>query len=225
MRLVFARMAAIVVVGLVPTLAFAGAPDPETRVTQLLNRCQSGPLAGEVCDPTGADCGTKPSGDPYPCVLDLLKRPVLRGTLTVVFDENPADNVSLPGNPAITALLEIKLKGKTYFFAKSFQSSTPGNWPEVGGWNAPTSEADIATLAFSWPFQTPIDILTPFKGAIDEAVEAAWPGLFDLTGRIPLIVNAVPALDPSKVVDQYTTDLGRVLRLKVRIQYAAPAVV
>jgi hypothetical protein len=219
-------MAAFVVVALMPALAFAGAPDPETRETQLLHRCQSGPLAGEVCDPTGTDCGTKSNGEPYPCVPDLLKRPVLRGTLTVIFDENPADNVSLPGNPAITALLEIKLKGQRYLFTKSFQSSTPGNWPQVGGWNAPTSEADIASLAFSWPFQQPLLALTPFKGAIDQAVEEAWPGLFDLTGRVPLITDAVLALNPDKVTDQYSgEDLGRVIRLKVRIQYVAPAVV
>src|SRR5690606_15164447 len=138
--------------------------------------------------------------------------------------ENPADNVSLPGNPVITALLEVKLKGKTYLFTKSFQSSTDGLWPEIGSWLAPGSENELGLLAQSWPFQAPKLALTPFEGAIEEVVEAVWPGRFDLTGRFPLIVDAVPSFAEGKVVDQFTGgDIGRATRLRVRIRFAAPA--
>jgi hypothetical protein len=218
-----ARIAALVLVAGVPALALAGAPDPENRKNVLRHLCQSGPLAGEVCDPTGNDCDTKPNGDPYECVLDVLKRPVLRGTLTVVADENPDDNVSLPGNPVINAVLEIKLKGKTYLFAKSFQSSAPGSWPEIGAWNPPFSEGVIQQLETSWPYQQPLLALTAFEDAIEEMTEAVWPGLFDLTGRSPAILDAVPFYADGKAVDQFTTgDVGRVVRLKVRIQYVSP---
>ena len=226
MRSVSARIVAVVVAGLVPAAAFAGAPGSNTREIQFRHLCQSGPSAGGTCDPEVDDsCGLKSNGEPHPCVIDLLKRPVLRGTLTVVADENPADNDSLAGNPVINAVLEIKLKGKTYFFAKSFQSSTLGNWPEIAAWNAPTSEAEIKLLKDTWPFQHPKFALGPFQGAIDDMVEEVWPGLFDLTGRVPLIVEAVPAIVEAKLTDQYPdADLGQVVRLKVRIQYAAPVV-
>jgi hypothetical protein len=216
-------MAAVILVAALPGLALAGAPDPENRKNLLRHLCATGPSSGEVCDPeVAASCGTKANGDPHECALDLLKKPILRGTLTVVADENPDDNVSLPGNPVVNALLEIKLKGKTYLFAKSFQSSTPGDWPEIAGWNPPTTEADIGTLEFSWPFQGAVEALTPFEGAVEEMTEAVWPGLFDLTGRAPIIVDAKPFYAAGKSVDQYATDLGQVVRLKVRIQYAAP---
>jgi hypothetical protein len=141
----------------------------------------------------------------------------------VAADENPADNVSLPGNPVISAVLEIKVKGTTYLFAKSFQSSTPGEWPEVEAWFAPSSEAELEQLETSWPFQQPQLALTPFKDALEEVTETVWPQLFDLNGRLPMIVDAMPSFKPGKAVDQYGDgDLGQVVRLKVRIQYAVP---
>ena len=84
---------------------------------------------------------------------------------------------------------------------------------------------EIKLLKDTWPFQHPKFALGPFQGAIDDMVEEVWPGLFDLTGRVPLIVEAVPAIVEAKLTDQYPdADLGQVVRLKVRIQYAAPVV-
>lgn len=224
MRFVTVACALAVVVGMNGREASAGAPGSADRKAGLQHVCETGPLGGQTCDPAeAAPCGTKANGDPHLCVPDLLKRPILRGTLTVTADENPADNVSAPGNPTIGAVLEIKLKGKTYLFAKSFQSSTPGSWPEIATWLASSSEAELELLEASWPYQAPRFALTPFEDAIEEMTEAVWPGLFDLEGRFPMIVEAEPRYPDDKAVDQFgSADVGQVVRLKVRIQYAAP---
>ena len=207
-----------------PAVTLAGAPGSADRKAELEHVCKTGPMRGESCDASAEDpCGLKGNGTPHECVLDLLIRPVLNGTLTVIADENPADNVSLPGNPVLTALLELKARGRTYLFSKSYQSSATGLWPEIGAWTPPTSESDIDLLVDSFRYQQPRFALAPFEPAIVEMTETIWPGKFDLTGRIPMIVSALPARGTANDIDQYASaDLGEVTRLRVRIQYVIP---
>ena len=226
MRLVSARIVAVVVAGLVPAVAFAGAPARiRGRSSSATSASRDRPRAAPAIQRWTTRAASSRTGSRIPASLDLLKRPVLHGTLTVVADERSRRQRLLAGNPVINAVLEIKLKGKTYFFAKSFQSSTPGNWPDRRLERADLGGGDQAPQGHLADSSTPSSPWGRSRVRSDDMVEEVWPGLFDLTGRVPLIVEALPpSSKPSSPISTPTRtwDAGR--PSEGAHQYAAPVV-
>jgi hypothetical protein len=207
---------------LAPSPGGAISPGSADRKAALPNVCQQGPFRGRVCDPTAFQpCGRDRLRRPYECSVDFPAA-TLRGTLTLISDEAVGDNASFRGNPAITVLMEFEKGPQRFFVAKTFQSATPGMFPEIGHWLAPRTEDEIDGVIDSFVYQTPFSALEDVGEALLQVasqvlghrctVSAATPVIFDLTEA-----SHRPA------TDQYArTDLGQVARFHVQIKFVEP---
>jgi hypothetical protein len=215
------RLAVWLMVGsMFPLAVQAGAPGSADRKAGLLNVCNAGPLRGEVCDPTDLEpCGSNRTGTPFECVVDFSERPSLRGTLTLVADEAPADNDSPAGNPTITMLLEFVSEGQRYFVAKTFQSTVGGQFPEIGHWLPPAEASEIDAVANSFIYQTPVEALEGVGLALAEIAERAHGERLDPASSTPVIFQ-LEAKRSHLGIDQYagagTADVAR-FAIEVRL--------
>lgn len=203
-----------------PVLASAGAPGSADRKAALLNVCEAGPQRGRVCDPTDLDpCGTNGVGAPFVCGVDFSQLPGLRGTLTLIADEGPGDNDSPASNPTITALMEFRSGGELYYVAKTFQSSLPGLFPEIGHWLAPVQASEIQAIVNSFVYQTPIEALEGVGIALAEIAEREFGGRVDLSSSTPVIFEL--KAKPNQIgIDQYPgAQLGDVSRFAIEIRF------
>lgn len=209
---------------LVAGAAWAGAPGSDNRQAALPNVCAGGPLSGQDCDPTELDpCGARPTGVPFACVVDFPVNPTLRGTLTVVADEEVGDNNAAGGNPTLTLLLEVRDGSRTFFFAETFQSANFGDFPEVGNWFPPLSEDEIDQLATSFVFQTPVEALGPFGAALQEAAAQIFGRRLPTSGTLPVIFDLRPEPGVGQAIDQYNSaNLGQVARFRIEIKFLTP---
>ncbi len=224
MRGIELRGLALALGWLVAGSAWAGAPGSADRKAALPNVCAAGPLQGEDCDPTeSAPCGVRGKGVPYACVVDFPANPTLRGTLTLVADDDVGDNDTAGANPTLTMLIEVGDGSRTFFFAETFQGGNLGEFPEVGGWNPPLSEDEIDQIESSFVFQTPVEALGPLGLALQEAAEQIFGRRFDSSGTIPVFFDLRPEPSVGDPIDEYTdADLGQVARFRIEIKFVVP---
>jgi hypothetical protein len=202
-----------------PVLAGAGAPGSADRKAALLNVCERGPLSGSVCDPTDLDpCGSNAAGTPFECGVDFSQRPSLKGTLTLVADEGPGDNDSPASNPTITALMEFRSGGQLYYVAKTFQSSLPSLFPEVGHWLAPAQADEIHAIVNSFVYQTPFEALEGVGSALMEIAEQTLGGSVDPSST-PVLYDL--KVKPNQTgIDQYRgAQVAEVSRFEIEIRF------
>jgi hypothetical protein len=212
--------------------ALSLAPGSADRKAALPNVCANGPFKHEVCDPTEVDpCGVRRSGRPYECVVDFSKR-TLRGTLTLISDEEVGDNNTSFGNPTITMLMEFTDDEKRYFVAKTFQNTTAPMFPEIGHWLAPETEDEIDDVINSFVFQTPVGALEDVGEALRQVANEILGRKFDFSDTTPVIFDLDSGRgsddDDDKdhddgddeAIDQYVgTNLGQVARFRIRVKF------
>jgi hypothetical protein len=203
-----------------PGAATAGAPGSADRKAALRNVCASGPNAIDVCDPTEVDpCGANAQSEPFACVVDYSQLPSFRGTLTLIADEEPADNNSAGGNPTITMLMEYRISGQLYYIAKTFQTSLAGQFPEIGHWLPPAQADEIQAIVNSILYQTPVESLKGVGQALTEIAEREIGGSLDVSASTP-VVYELNAMSNQIGIDQYAgAGLAEVSRFQIEIRF------
>ncbi len=169
------------------------------------------------------------AGGPSVGDIETEDRPVLRGVLTLVADDHVEDDDEFFANTtALTALLEIKKGGQTFFFAETFAGTELAvglfGGPDVGT-GVPITEASISDFHLIAVGQVPGSALRAFGEAIRVAAVDMFAGRFDLTDFRPVFVE----LSEAQVdVDEHACGpdgsdpcavLGRVARFKVKIRF------
>lgn len=210
---------------LAATEAGAISPGSADRKAALPNVCEEGPFRGTVCDPTDAEpCGADRRGRSFECSVDFPAAPTLRGTLTLVSDEEVGDNESSGGNPTITALMEFEKGDERFFVAKTFQNvdSDEREFPAIGHWLAPEAAGEIDGLIDSFHYQTPFASLEGVGEALLEVAREVFGRRLAVSATTPVIFDLKEVSNRGSM-DQYPgTDLGHVARFRVQIKFVEP---
>ena len=205
--------------------AFGGAPGGNAVQSFIPNVCDGGPNDGLACDPTVDEC------QGFECVPDIIDRPVLRGVLTLIADEEvstndpgedpPRENPPLRfDRPAVTVLLEIKRGSQTFVFVETFQAGQDGVFPGIGNWNEIFDEAEIDLVETTGHLQKPGGALADLGAALrDAADQLIFGDKFDLSGLTPVFADVSAAKSPA--IDEHAgfDGLGQVARFQVKVKF------
>jgi hypothetical protein len=144
---------------------------------------------------TASECTA--AGISASCVLDLIPRLFVNGTLALIADELPLDGDSnFSGTPQATLILTLKLGLKKVTFVESFNGTTIGNWN-------PFFETDLTTgdpfpFFDNGAFQFSNGNIQDLGLEIRDAVQD-FSGV-DLSDAVPLLVNVISDWNKTPVV-------------------------
>jgi len=183
--------------------AFGGAPDPGNRNNGLAHICQGGDNKNNTCDANNGD-GDCPGGK---CVFKFNEK-TYAAKMTAVFDDfvTPPGSESTANGHALTVLLEMKVNGQKQVFAETYSDGF--NDMFFGVWNNPVTESDLV-------LEPPGDFVSQNPpGGLADALRAA----LNETGT-PVIVKTGKSV---QATDASGTNLGSVIKLKVKLRFVAP---
>lgn len=151
---------------------------------------------------TGAECVAE--GLPAICELDFVPKVRIKGTVTIIYDEDPKNRNDFDVPEQTGLLLKLKVNKKQVRLYDLFQGSKLGNWNPIGNETGLTSGGINYTNIGMTAFQFANGNLVDLGEKIVSIVDPAFPGR-DLSETLPVVTLMERFVDDDATEDPTAT--------------------